>query len=182
MERADSNAKATTSAEPVQQATPITPKEAPVMTSKESQHSKELEPIIVKAQKRVHTMTPFKIIDNMKKVNVTMSMWDSLALLGQPKILKKAMIEVATPQPTKEATKPVLVNTDQEKEAPSSNSKGNAIQGRNSNPPPFYVSLIIGKPLVHNCMVDSGATSTVMPKKVANQLGLKYEPFQKKVT
>ncbi|WP_197054053.1 retropepsin-like aspartic protease, partial [[Clostridium] innocuum] len=31
-------------------------------------------------------------------------------------------------------------------------------------------------------MVDSGATSTVMPKKVADQLGLKYEPFQKKVT
>ena len=31
-------------------------------------------------------------------------------------------------------------------------------------------------------MVDSGATSTVMRKKVADQLGLKYEPLQKKFT
>ena len=51
----------------------------------------------------------------------------------------------------------------------------------NVKPLPFYVSLIIGNKLVHNCMVDSGATSTVMPKKIANFLGLKYEPLEKGV-
>lgn len=45
-------------------------------------------------------------------------------------------------------------------------------------PPPFYVSLIIGNNLVHNCIIDSGATSLVMPKKVADQLGLKYQPLK----
>ena len=34
-------------------------------------------------------------------------------------------------------------------------------------PPPFYVSLIIGDKLVHNCMIDLGASScSVMPKCV----------------
>ena len=48
-------------------------------------------------------------------------------------------------------------------------------------PPPFYVSLIIGNNLVHNWMIDSGATSSVMPKKVADQLELKYQPLKKGV-
>lgn len=41
-------------------------------------------------------------------------------------------------------------------------------------PPPFYVSLIIGGKLVHNYMIDSGASSSVMPRCVANALGMKY--------
>ncbi|KAH9296018.1 hypothetical protein KI387_039606, partial [Taxus chinensis] len=35
--------------------------------------------------------------------------------------------------------------------------------------------------LVHNCMVDSGASSTVMPKEIAEKLGLQYEPTEKSV-
>ena len=48
-------------------------------------------------------------------------------------------------------------------------------------PPPFYVTIIIGKHLVHNCMIDSGATSSVMPKKIVDQLGIKYETLEKGV-
>ena len=48
-------------------------------------------------------------------------------------------------------------------------------------PPPFYVSLIIGGKLVHNCMIDSGASSSVMPRCVANALGMKYEPIVRDV-
>ena len=48
-------------------------------------------------------------------------------------------------------------------------------------PPPFYVTIIIGKYLVHNCMIDSGATNSVMPKKIADQLDLKYETLEKGV-
>ena len=33
-------------------------------------------------------------------------------------------------------------------------------------PPPFYVSLIIGDKLVHNFMIDLGASSSMMPKCV----------------
>ena len=48
-------------------------------------------------------------------------------------------------------------------------------------PPPFYATVIISKFLIHNCMIDSGATSLVMPQKIPDQLGLKYETLEKGV-
>ena len=50
-------------------------------------------------------------------------------------------------------------------------------RNKKNKPPPFYVSLIIGDKLVHNYMIDSGASSSVMPKCIANLLGIKYEPM-----
>ena len=52
---------------------------------------------------------------------------------------------------------------------------------KKARPPPFYVSLIIGDKLVHNCMIDSGASSLVMPKCVVDILEMKYEPIVKDV-
>lgn len=74
-----------------------------------------------------------------------------------------------------------MVLTNQDTNLQNNNRKGVKIQGKDIKPPPFYVSLIIGDKLVHNCMVDSGATSFVMPKKIADQLNLKYEPLEKGV-
>lgn len=34
---------------------------------------------------------------------------------------------------------------------------------------------------MHNCMVDSGATNTVMPNKIVDLLDFKYEPLEKGV-
>ena len=47
--------------------------------------------------------------------------------------------------------------------------------------PPFYLMVIASNKLVHNCMVDSGASSSVMPKEIADKLGLKYQPLEKGV-
>ena len=44
-----------------------------------------------------------------------------------------------------------------------------------------YVTLIIGRFLVHKCMIESGASSFVMPKQVVDKLGLSYEPLEKGV-
>jgi hypothetical protein len=38
---------------------------------------------------------------------------------------------------------------------------------------PFYLSLLVNDKLLHNCMLDSGASSNVMTKKVMQQLNLK---------
>ena len=38
---------------------------------------------------------------------------------------------------------------------------------------PFYVSLIVNDRLLHDCMLDSGASSNVMTKKVMEQLNLR---------
>ena len=48
-------------------------------------------------------------------------------------------------------------------------------------PPPFYVSLIIGDKLVHNCMIDLGASSSVMPRSIAYVLEMKNEPIVRDV-
>ena len=44
-------------------------------------------------------------------------------------------------------------------------------------PPPSYVSLIIENKLVHNCMIDSGASSLVMRKCIVDTLEMKYKPI-----
>ena len=76
-----------------------------------------------------------------------------------------------------ENPKVVLKNSILEVTSPNNNS----VQGKNMKTPPFYVSLIIGEKLVHNYMVDNGATSSVMPKIIVDQLGFVYEPLEKGV-
>ena len=44
-------------------------------------------------------------------------------------------------------------------------------------PPPFYFSLIIGDKLFYNCMIDPGASSSIMPKCVADLMDIKYDPM-----
>ena len=52
---------------------------------------------------------------------------------------------------------------------------------KKTKPSPFYLSLIIGDKIVHNFMIDSGSSSSVMPRCVVDQAGLKYEPMIKQV-
>ena len=38
--------------------------------------------------------------------------------------------------------------------------------------PPFYITLNIHEKLLHNCLLDSGASHNLMPKSVMEELGL----------
>jgi ribonuclease HI len=44
---------------------------------------------------------------------------------------------------------------------------------KNENNLPFYLSLLVNDKVLHNCMLDSGASSNVMTKKVMEQLNLR---------
>lgn len=44
---------------------------------------------------------------------------------------------------------------------------------KNDSHNPFYITLLINDMLLHNCMIDSGASTNVMSLKVMNQLGLR---------
>lgn len=48
-------------------------------------------------------------------------------------------------------------------------------------PNPFYLTLIVGDKLLHNSMIDSRASTTVMPKQIAEVLNIKYDPLNKGV-
>ena len=54
----------------------------------------------------------------------------------------------------------------------------NNVDPRREDHPPFYVSLLVDKLLLHNCMLDSGASSNVMIRKLMEQLNLRVtQPY-----
>ena len=104
----------------------------------------------------------------MNKENVNISMWDDVATIPmQKRLLQKELesIELKDQPPSMESAT-ILVQPSREAEI-----------SKKVRPPPFYVSLIIGDKLVHICMIDSGASKSVMPKCVADVLEMKYEPI-----
>jgi hypothetical protein len=49
---------------------------------------------------------------------------------------------------------------------------GPMIEDRDESFPPFYISLNIHDKILHNCLLDSGASHNLMPKAVMEELGL----------
>jgi hypothetical protein len=49
---------------------------------------------------------------------------------------------------------------------------GPMVEDRNDSSPPFYKSLNIHDKVLHNCLMDSGASHNLMPKIVMEELGL----------
>jgi hypothetical protein len=49
---------------------------------------------------------------------------------------------------------------------------GPMVEYRNDSSPPFYTSLNIHDKVLHNCLMDSGASHNLMPKIVMEELGL----------
>jgi hypothetical protein len=49
---------------------------------------------------------------------------------------------------------------------------GPLVEDRDDSSPPFYTSLNIHDKVLHNCLMDSGASHNLMPKTVMDELGL----------
>jgi hypothetical protein len=49
---------------------------------------------------------------------------------------------------------------------------GPMVEDRDDSSPPFYTSLNIHNKVLHNCLMDSGASHNLMPKIVMEELGL----------
>jgi hypothetical protein len=49
---------------------------------------------------------------------------------------------------------------------------GPMVEDRDDSSPPFYTSLNIHDKVLHNCLMDSGASNNLMPKIVMEELGL----------
>ena len=46
------------------------------------------------------------------------------------------------------------------------------VEDRDDSSPPFYTSLNIHDKVLHNCLMDSGASHNLMPKAFMEELGL----------
>jgi hypothetical protein len=49
---------------------------------------------------------------------------------------------------------------------------GHMVEYRNDSSPPFYTSLNIHEKVLHNYLMDSGASHNLMPKTAMEELGL----------
>ena len=49
---------------------------------------------------------------------------------------------------------------------------GPMVEDKDDSSPPFYTSLNIHDKVLHNCLMDSGASHNLMPKIVMEELGL----------
>jgi len=49
---------------------------------------------------------------------------------------------------------------------------GPMVEDRDDSCPPFYISLNIHHKILHNCLLDSGASHNLMPKVMMDELGL----------
>jgi hypothetical protein len=74
------------------------------------------------------------------------------------------MLQSESPQPPSDS-----VNLQDEKPAVI---LGPMVEDRDDSSPPFYTSLNIHDKVLHNCLMDSGASHNLMPKIVMEELGL----------
>jgi hypothetical protein len=80
---------------------------------------------------------------------------------------KKCLSKMLQPEPSSYSID--SVNLQDEKPAVI---LGPLIEDRDDSSPPFYTSLNIHDKVLHNCLMDSGASHNLMPKTVMDELGL----------
>jgi hypothetical protein len=67
-----------------------------------------------------------------------------------------------------------LLKLEEEVNDPPININSQHSDGRVRKTPPFYVTLVMNGFRVNNCIIDLGASTTVMPINVFKQLGLGF--------
>lgn len=114
------------------------------------------------------------------------SLWDLLSIREQNNQLKEALVEVERPAnknvasssqaneetfatPTTQSCLPTVLTN--EATLPRSQVEGKPKQN------PFYLTLMVGDKILHNSLIDSDASTTIMPKKIVKVLNIKYKPL-----
>jgi ribonuclease HI len=80
---------------------------------------------------------------------------------------KRCLSKMLQPEPSSHSTD--SINLQDEKPAVI---LGPLVEDRDDSSPPFYTSLNIHDKVLHNCLMDSGASHNLMPKIVMEELGL----------
>jgi hypothetical protein len=126
---------------------------------------------VVPEVKEVDRPQAYFILENeLRKIKILVPL--SELLKNEP--FKKSIMKVLQP-PTSVVTSDVISLQD---ENPAI-TVGPHIEDGSDASPPFYISLNIHDKILHNCLMDSGASHNVMPKVVMEELGLEItNPYQ----
>lgn len=110
---------------------------------------------LVATKTSTKTAIPFNIFEQMKRASLNVSMWDAISIPSQRDLLQEVIKEMDVTEDTIQGCSS-SISTSLVKPLEAENPK------KISKPPSFYLSLIIGDKIVHNCMIDSMASSSVV--------------------
>jgi hypothetical protein len=88
-----------------------------------------------------------------------------------------------TPEPPdkRDLTEKTVSNVDKVISGTTTKNQQNSIVNTRKNVPPFLLNFEIFNRNVHNCMVDSGASSNVMPLSVCQKINAEVQPSSLKI-
>jgi hypothetical protein len=104
----------------------------------------------------------FNFESEIQKVKIPMPLTE----LMKNDIFKSAILKSLEPKTSSSAD---FVNLQDDKPTVTI---GPMIEDRDDSCPPFYISLNVHDKILHNCLLDSGASHNLMPKAVMDELGL----------
>jgi hypothetical protein len=136
---------------------------------------------------KAHQPPPFKhVVPKVKEVDRPQTYFSLEHELSKIKILvpllellkndpfKQSIMKVLQP-PTYVVTYDVISMQDENLAI----TVGPHIEDGSDSSPPFYISLNFHEKILHNCLMDLGASHNVMPKVVMEELGLEItKPYQ----
>ena len=117
----------------------------------------------------------YNIVDDMKKTKANITMFELSKLKHQQKLLLKELNVVpSSPLPSTKAANDAGQPPSGMVEATDSV----LIRDRsNSHTPPFLLTYEIYNRNLHNCLIDSGASSNIMPASVCSKLNIEPQKF-----
>jgi ribonuclease HI len=104
----------------------------------------------------------FNFESEIQKVKIPMPLTE----LMKNEIFKSAILKSLEPK-----TPPTIGYVNLQYDKPTV-TIGPMVEDRDNSCPPFYISLNIHDKILHNCLLDSGASHNLMPKAVMDELGL----------
>jgi hypothetical protein len=104
----------------------------------------------------------FNFESEIQKVKIPMPLTE----LMKNEIFKSAILKSLEPKTSSSAD---FVNLQDDKPTVTI---GPMIEDQDDSCPPFYISLNVHDKILHNCLLDSGASHNLMPKAVMDELGL----------
>lgn len=71
--------------------TPVSILKWPSSSINKDQNQRHVDQSVPRSPQKVHFVFPYNIVDSMKKINVTMTMWETLAIPGHAEILREGL-------------------------------------------------------------------------------------------
>jgi hypothetical protein len=118
---------------------------------------------VTKVREAPKTISSFNFEHEIQKIRIPVPLSELVKNEDFKRSLSK-LLQSESPQPLSDS-----VNLQDEKPTVI---LGPMVEDRDDSSPPFYTSLNIHDKVLHNCLMDSGASHNLMPKIVMEELGL----------